>query len=581
VGDSLTADNALLSPAWPALLERLLNASGVRVEVHNIAINGWTYYRANTEDSFGTNTMREELIALAPDIVICALGRNDADTLPGVRPLATLIADATTFYDAVRAALPDATIVNAAPSLYDTVHATAPGTTLLNRQVMPVYFQLRGGGDLLASAYCSEIMADSVSADTKTRTTNMIAINAAVAALASVDAVYTFPAWRAARMGCIGYDTLHPTAEASIFFAAAARNAFYSSPVLAAALPGLSDQNYAPFNSVDFLFDGLLQSSSGQYVPVTPVRDINHTVAQHGPWRAALPVSWFLPSKGGLSVASTTYTIGTAFTWSLEGCPPSAAVSLSVDGAAFAAISGAATDGRGNYNSAVPLTVTEGAHALRVKVGNEIYGPVTFTAAAAPAPSGVTQAVFDSAVGALSIALQSKVSARDLFEYGPAVLSGANLASPGTQSGAANTRNYINFDAANVRISHPNLLTITKVGNETRLGIVTPPGKRVFWRLAISQLITGSVGADTAHIYGAEQMNAGGGTDFNSQIVMSYSPVNGYATLCNGVLPGVADAPIFLIPWVFPLSVITLSSTAANGFSSFYSLEIISIVDLP
>lgn len=578
VGDSHTADNALIAPAWPALLERQLNASGVAVRVHNIAINGWTFARANSEACFGTNTMRDELIAIAPDIVISALGYND---MQSASSSATVIAGATTFFNAIRSALPLATIVYASPLAYDNVHATNPGTTLLNKQVMPAFFNTRtGGGDILVGAYSSEILGDSVTPTVKTYITNFIALDAAIKGLAAVNTSYTMPIWRAARMGCIGYDLVHPTAEASIFYAAAAREAFGVDAVLKTALPDMSDQAYEPFNSVSYIFDRLLTDTGTEYAPSIPPVTANHTIAQHGPWRAALPVTWYMPSKGTLTITSDAYSQGGVFAWMITGASPSTAITLSTDGGAFAA-TGKTTDGRGNYLGADVLPLAVGAHTLRYRVGFEVYGPVSVTVSASTA-TGVTKAEFDSTVGALAIAMQGKLNSNDFQAYGPAVVSGANLAGTGTQALPAGSREYINFDSANIRNSNPALLSVTKVGlGETRIAINTPPGKRVFWRLSVVAFIDQSAGTNSGRVLGAEQLHLPAGTtDYHMQFAVTVSPTLNYATVTNGVMVGAADYPVALIPWIITTSVCRLASLSPNGASTFFSMEVINIVDL-
>ena len=49
IGDSLAAQSPLMAEKWPSILEHRLNAlGGASVLVKNFAINGHSYFRANT-----------------------------------------------------------------------------------------------------------------------------------------------------------------------------------------------------------------------------------------------------------------------------------------------------------------------------------------------------------------------------------------------------------------------------------------------------------------------------------------------------------------------------------------------------
>lgn len=578
VGDSLSADNALLAPSWPVLLERLLNASGVSVKVHNLAINGWTYFKANTDPAYGTNTMREELIALGPDIVICAMGFNDMQYPSGTRPLATVIADATEFYDAVRAALPASTIVYASQLPYDSVHAISPGATLFNRHVMPCFFNLRSGADILANAYCTEMLADETTAAVKTYTTNWLALDGAVKALASVDTAYTLPLWKAARLGTIGYDNVHPTAEASVFFSAAARDAFNTDAILQAALPGLSDQDYPPFNLVSFIFDSMLTSVSGQYALITPNNNANHTLAQWGPWRAALPGSWLWPSKGIWNANSATYEQGSVFSWRITGAPPDHEILVSVNGSAFASL-GVNTNARGDYLWAGVLQYPAGTvQTLRYKVNNEIYGPIAITITAAANPT-VARAELTAALGALMLALQAKPDARDLPLYGSQLLTGTGLRA-GTQNAAANTKTLVAFNESLFQVSNSALLSIAPSGAASAISITVPTGKKVWWRFSWTQFVDQSAGTDIAHIIGVEAYELGVFV-YNAQLGEAISPSTNYATVVSGSFTAVSTVFTQLVPWFIAAGgTARLATNSPNGFSTFWSVEIINITDV-
>ena len=80
VGDSLTAGYGLdESAAYPALLEKKLQAAGYNYQVVNAGVSG--------ETSSGTLSRMDWIITLAPDIVVLETGANDG--LRGIDPQVT------------------------------------------------------------------------------------------------------------------------------------------------------------------------------------------------------------------------------------------------------------------------------------------------------------------------------------------------------------------------------------------------------------------------------------------------------------------------------------------------------------
>lgn len=379
LGDSYTAQQPMLSSSWPVLLEDYLCSSGENVDVFNLAINGWTYNKANVTAAFGAGrTMRQAAIEMAPDVVIVALGHNDATFNVEGRTVSQIRDDALAFYTALRTALPSAVIVYASQLTYDKTHAIP--STLINRQVIPFLMQQRSSG-ILANTYCADILPEAVSSTTRTSYGNWENLDTYVKGLTQVSTSFTLPIWKAARMGMIGFDSVHCTKEGNIFLAAAARKAFKTLTALQTAFPKLSNQDYPSFDDPDYVFSLFLTDNGSQFLDVLNMNfEGNHPIGHFGPFRAACPVVWYLPSKGTFKSSSTTHVSGNAFTWFLMGMPPLSLLQVSVNGAAWSDLG--YTDTKGNYIDSGILSLPAGVYTFRYKVGNEIQGPLTLTVVA-------------------------------------------------------------------------------------------------------------------------------------------------------------------------------------------------------
>jgi lysophospholipase L1-like esterase len=387
LGDSMASPNTMLDPSWPDLLGAHLNASGVKVEMHNLARGGWTYNKANTLDTFGAHTMLDQAISLDPDVVVVALGANDAIlNVEGRTPVQTL-ADATALFAALRTALPNAVIIYASELMYDSANF-APAA-LKNKGVMPYLFQLKAAG-ILTGFNSSEVLDDAVAAATKTNFANWVTLDAAIKLLADVDANYTVPYWKAARLGLTGVDGMHLKALGQMFLASAAVNAFYNLPELGLLFARMQLQDYWPWNDPDLVFSALLTDSGDGYVAAAYDVQVHQMAKNAGLLSRVNPEVWYVPSKGSgkvfpVSATADNYSISY---WQITNARPMTPVQVSLNGAAFtAADPNVATDAYGN--AMFPIIDGQfpvGVHTLRYLVGSEVFGPFAFTVTASTEP---------------------------------------------------------------------------------------------------------------------------------------------------------------------------------------------------
>lgn len=408
IGDSISAEQPTLAAAWPSHLQRTLNGSGTKVEVIDLAINGWTFNLARTSAWFGASTMLQKCIEMKPHIVLVALGYNDLVGNIEGRTLSQVQNDASTFFSELRAALPDAKIVYVRQVVYDKDLGTP--STLVNKQVIPSLWQKKTSG-ILAGAYCIEALEDAISSQNKTNITNHNTFTTFVSGLSTVDTTIELDMFRCARLGLAGYDGLHFTEDGHILFAAQIRDFFRTNGVLSAAVPGLSDQGYPPyrdpFRGANSVFDRMLAVSGTGYVERVPTPfEGNHVAFQTGIIQR-FPVNvWFYPSKGAIKWNRTSLPNNEAFLWEIRGSQPLQSIEASINGGAFSNVG--TTDMRGDYiNTGTLAILSPGSYVYRYRVGNEIYGPITITltspTASTVAWSSVTSKPFETVGSGLTV----------------------------------------------------------------------------------------------------------------------------------------------------------------------------------
>lgn len=453
LGDSLTAQTALLAEAWPAILERSLVAGGIDVEVHNLAVVGWDFYGTLTVPAFGTKTPVDKAISLNPDVVIVALGTNDNITWTP-RTIEQVKNDAATVFANLRAGLPTAALIYGSELTWDKVH-NPTGTGVLNRQVGP-YMMEKPAAGILANCYSSEMLNNSISATMQARIARWIDMDAYIKGLATVDGSYTIDHYMANRLGLLGADGIHPTVEGAHFLAGCARMAFTSIPALTAKFPELRVTNYPSWDNPDAMRALFLTSSGGQWQDVAENAGGQYMSTHRSMIKGVRPRTWYLPSRGDLQTGDLNVPSGGLLTWSINNGKPNTVVELSTNGSAFGSTP-FISDSMGNVTVVQPhAQILTGTLVSRARMGDEILGPVTFTVAAHPpasgnvmgpasatsgaiatygdtsgkvvADSGRTLAQIDSAIAAKQTALVSGTSIKTIG--GSSILGAGNIAFP-------------------------------------------------------------------------------------------------------------------------------------------------------
>lgn len=244
----------------------------------------------------------------------------------------------------------------------------------------------------------------------------------------------------------------------------------------------------------------------------------------------------------------------------------------------------------GNATGTWPISISGVAASLAnlagLPGGGAVAGQIlAFNGASwAPTTISLSTATLTSAINSLFTQLQGKADIGEVAAvaaaFSPKVISGALLTST-TQSVAAGVRTYIDYLLSNIRSSDAAWLSAAKLGVQTRITIDVPAGKRVWWKLSLTQLVDQSAGSNVAHIYGAEQLRKSTlATEVQRMCVSDTSPLTDYATVCSGTIYGVADYSIILVPWIIATAVVRLASSSANGFAADIAVEIMAIGDL-
>lgn len=566
VTDSTGADQGLHAPGWPTELHRLLRSSGVDAEVYNLGINGMSFDIANNVAKFGSlDTVRQRCIDLQPNAVIVALGYNDGVRAVGSRSVAQMQSDALAFFTQVKSALPSVSMFYGSQLPYDSQHA-APAA-LKNKHVLPVDMQRRATG-VLAGCWCSEILDDDTTSTVRTNHGNWLSLDTYIRTLPQVNATFVLPLWKAARLGLLGYDGLHPTAGGSKFLASAVRQAFVNISAMSTFLPGMSNQNYDSFNDPEVMFNSMVLNAGSDWSTRQDwAFTTNHPNAQGGPWNAALPASWYLPSKGNYRAAALNNVLGEPFTWTLTGCYPLTQVYACFDGASWVN-TGGLTDNRGNFLGSGSLAgaLSAGSYTFRYRVGDEIHGPVVLTLSSGGGGGGGSTYAFltgTNATGVWPISITGAAPWANISGK-PAYFPGATAASLGLgsfQALSAGTWNRIKFATGSFTAVSTGAPIVP--GNDATNGQTFSVAVTGMYRVSFTVLV-GNAAANTAFIAGLQFVEPGG-ANFIIQGSVFYPPITNYVGTVQIDVTLRMPAGGYVVPMIFTTAAGNTVAATAGG----------------
>lgn len=394
LGDSLSTQHYSMAPAWPSLLEQDLRSCSANVEVYNCSVAGHSFYRANTQAVFGTNTAVAHTISLAPDIVIVALGFNDTVMAVDGRSLAQAQADSLATFSALRAALPNSLILYLAETPYDTVNYSSPATFLHNKATIGTLWQKKTSG-YLAGLWTVELLDDQVSATNRARLGDWKTLNTTINSYSQIDVKGVMNIWKIHRMGGALYDMLHVGPAAAVLQAGYAMK-YLLDPAFAAVLPELLLNGNTERNDPDALFSGMFSFVGSSWVQTGTS---NTESVKDSLWRGLRPGNWYLPRDINLYTnvqeGSLPLREDQVFTLSVTGARPNTAIQVSVNGGSFGAPGANKTTPQGSYSGSSPATQLwrgfgYGPNTFVHRVDDIAFDPMTFSFLDATASASFT-----------------------------------------------------------------------------------------------------------------------------------------------------------------------------------------------
>lgn len=391
IGDSSAAQHPLHSDCWPEVWATRMRNLGAPINLVNLAVGGWTWNKANTIATFDGKTAVERAIIEAPDVIIIALGANDAVLNVEGRTLAQTQTDASSALNALRSALPAAVICVVSEFLYDNTCFTSPGSLLLNKGTVP-YLMQRPASGLLSGAWGTEMLEDSVSATQKANFSNWISLDAHVRSHSAVNGSFPMQLWRAIRLGGASLDGVHVNMMGNQLLAGYALKGARSAAALLAVWPQLNANTLQDWTDPDYVFTSMLTQSGSSWLTKSAAAAWSALLVakQFGGTPLLRPDTWWAASGGNVMPAESAIT-SVMTSMVASGCAPRSQLQVSVDGGAFSAAGWPMTDARGDALAlAKNSAFTPGTRQLRFRVADEVFGPYTVTvvAVADPPPPG-------------------------------------------------------------------------------------------------------------------------------------------------------------------------------------------------
>ena len=346
LGDSMSAQSYMFQPMWTSRLETALRQNGVDCEVVSYSINGYTFFRLNTLQTWGANTALEKAIAYAPDVIIVVCGYNDTFPKKDGRSVAQVQADALTTFSTLRTNFPNSLIVYGAQTPYDVNNFTS--ANLKNKGAPPGFFTFESAPSILQNTYCPDILEDAASAQVRALVDDWVAVDTYIKALSQIDGSFSMQPWGNARMGCQISDSTHATSLGHSLFCGAAMEGFKAVHNSGGFTPGsvkaffenVSDQGQAEWNYFTSCFTGVLAQSGDGWVtswpgtvgsPAMLTNNLNGEVFS--------PDAWYFPYKWQFSfypkVLNNDNTTKGLFQWTLTNGVPNTPVEISVDEGSF------------------------------------------------------------------------------------------------------------------------------------------------------------------------------------------------------------------------------------------------------
>lgn len=397
VGDSLEMQPQQWADAWPTLLEKRLNSAGAGigagVMVKNFSTAGHSFFRSvNTTTTYGTLSQVQKVIEWEPDVVIVALGPNDAlYTATGTgdnRTLLQIQGDATAFYTALRAGLPEALFIQADIRFFDEANFTT--SSVVNKGIIPRLMLLKPSG-ILQDLYSSEMLDDAPAQSSKDFLTNYDTLVSAIFGIAGVSSL-DVNLFRIERLCGALPDQQHLNEFGNVLFSSYVVKGLRAIPAFMTLVSAIGTQTtVSEAEDPDTFFDAVLDASGDGYTEAATLNANAESVDDHwGPGKHIRSANWFMPYKGSFKFDTLTpfnspHVEGFLY-YFVNGATPGVTVSLSLNGGSFSSL-GDTTDQHGicvGKTAVGLLNLANGANTFRYRIGAAVFGPFTITLATSP-----------------------------------------------------------------------------------------------------------------------------------------------------------------------------------------------------
>lgn len=375
LGDSLSAENVLHTRSWPAKFEQYLNQSGIPARVFNYSINGITFNRVLSETNHGALTSIEALVQSKPDVVYVALGFNDTVNRAEGRTTTQVNSDASAVFNLLRTNLPDAKLVWVNMITHNQDEAAL--ASLTNRDIIPFLYNFRSSGPL-ASKFSQEVLGDAIGAGYQEGWNIWGTVSSSIPNLPAVDETIDLDYWKIARLGCTGWDRLHPTDMGTLMMTSYVVEQSVTSTVLSEFFGNIGDKLYPEWNSTDEIFNKALTWDGTDYqINSTGIGNYEHIRRLTTDRTRSNPQNWFYSTRASVTV-DREFSANGVFSLTVQGANPGKDVQPS--------------DALGNVNDAITVTneqgdavsaslgsLSPGTSTVYYMIGNEHYGPLEFT----------------------------------------------------------------------------------------------------------------------------------------------------------------------------------------------------------
>lgn len=374
LGDSLSSEMPTQSESWPGILSDVINNAGVPVSVVNVAVAGHTFYRCYNEQSFhGRTQLQRAALVEDVDVILVALGFNDTYTDVDGRSLAQVKNDAQTVYSGLRQAHPDALIVSVLEQVYEPFVLVS---NLKNRNVIPSLFNRIPDGEMSAAK-----LGTGISVTTQNDVQDWIDLVSYIDTLPEVDTKITLDLWTTYRLGAVGHDGLHPSAQARQLLAGCIYTEINNTAPLQDAIGHISG-DFVPDTIVDpqALFNAVLVPVGSAYEPVLNLYGtIEDLTLRNTAYKLRLENWWAISGATLTTVVDDkldgTIPIDLPFWWEISGATAFQDVYTKVQGGSWD-LTGR-TNQLGYFKSSGYLPKSFDNSDFYYRVGQDVLGPVT------------------------------------------------------------------------------------------------------------------------------------------------------------------------------------------------------------